>query len=649
VFGARMRATVALLMFAVLVAPAAARTHVPKCVKRHGQRACRVPAKLAHKPPSAPLLRELVTAASKSPAKKHKQPIPAKTLKVALKRLSGIDGFAAELGTLSPAHASRAAHAADAGTQNVSADGWSGTATVDIPVHSDATGTDMTATVTMSNGSTDGTVKKVDQHLVADCPDAAGIVSGTAKHELTMQTETPVPGGRTVKVTVSFGSDATLTGHTATDGTLRDWDQRMKFLAHIQVALLQGHKVIETTPPLVWTTHLDATLTPANASELAPVGENLSGPGIFSSFGTRYVRNGWEGEAAQRVLSMATFSWLNIAHDTKDDLLTAKSRHWDTGDCVKLSLSAPKQELAASESVPVTSTLGGPSGKGVAPATLTTSATDGAVVTPGSTTADSAPLTLTTIAPSTFNPGDSFTVTANAVSKQGRGSASITFHAAQGAYELVYTHTTHGSTTYGYDHSSSPFTDTGTWTENRDVQVSATVPLTRAADGSFSGSGPIRWDKSTWSQEDNETSDEGQQYPSFCNLDDHETVSATTPGTLAVSALHVDTPGATVKLTSLGETWHQNDVQVSGPCPGRTDNYARNTLLGEIGRDHYGAGDAVSWGSGGSEADITLSRGWAAGTGDTVATRTLSGMEASGPDGRAAIPYTDRFAIVRTT
>jgi hypothetical protein len=643
-----MRAAVALIMFAVLAAPAAARTHPPKCVKHHGQRACRVPAKAGHKPPNAPLLRELIAAASKAPAKKRKHPIPARTLKVALKRLSGIDGFAAKLGTLSPAQASRAAHTADSGTENVSADGWTGSATVDIPVHSEQTGTDVTATVTMSNGSTDGTVKKVDQHLVADCPDAAGIVSGTAKHELTMQTETPAPGGQTLKVTVSFGSDATLTGHTATDGTLRDWDQRMKFLAHIQVALLRGHKVLETTPPLVWTTHLDATLTPADAGALAPVGENLSGPGIFSSFGTRYVRNGWEGEAAQRVLSMATFSWLIIAHDAKDDLLTAKSRHWDTGDCVKLSLSAPKQQLAASESVPVTSTLGGPSGKGVAPATLTTSATDGAVVTPATTTADSAPLTLTTIAPSTFNPGDSFTVTVNAVSRQGRGSASIDFHAAQGSYELVFTHTTSGSTTYSYDHSSSPFTDTGTWTESRDVQVSATVPLTRAADGSFSGSGTVRWDRSTWSQENDETSNEGPSYPNLCDLDDHETVASTTPGSLVVSSLHVDTPGATVKLSSLGETWHQNDVQVSGPCPGRTSDYPRNTLLGEIGRDHYSAGDQVSWPSG-SEADITLARGWVAGSGGTVATRTLTGMEYSGPDGHQAIPFTDRFEIVRVS
>jgi hypothetical protein len=313
---------------------------------------------------------------------------------------------------------------------------------------------------------------------------------------------------------------------------------------------------------------------------------------------------------------------------------------------VKVSLSAPKQELAPSESVGVTSTLGGPSGKGVAPATLTTSATDGAVVTPPTTTADSAPLTLTAIAPSTLHPGDSFTVTVNAVSKQGRGTASITFHARPGSYALRWTHTTAGSTSYAYDGSSGMFSDTGTWSETRDVQVSATVPLTKAADGSFSGSGPIHWDRSTWSQENDETSNEGQQYPSFCELDDHEAVSATTGGTLAVSSLRVDTPAAAVKLSSLGETWHQNDVQVSGPCPGRVSDYPRNNLLNEIGSDHYSGGDQVSWPSS-TELDMTLAKGWVAGTGDVVATRTLSGLEFSGPESHKAIPYTDRFEIVR--
>lgn len=401
--------------------------HAGTCGRRLG-RASRPPAR---QPALLPIVGAQAVGAPRHGSRHH---VAAAEARAALKRLGGLDKLAAAIARINPGSPSGklalARAAADAGGMAISAGGWSGEATGDVPLHDDATGTDVTVHVDVhrSDGS-EGKSKEIRQDLVDNCPDSSGRVPGSVRDAWRVTLDVPLTKPGWV-VEVNFGYDAkfTILGHTSPDGTLHDWEQTMSFLTNVQFAVLDHGKVVQTNAPTVWTTHASADLRPGDRDAPDKMLDNFDGPGMFSFLGTRYVSSTYEAAVAHMV-TLAEFEWIEAGRKTDRGFAAAKAQHWDTGDCVKVSLSAATQQLGPNQSTAVTEKLGGAPGKGVAPATLTARASQGAVVSPPSTAADASPFDFTAIAPSTFAAGDTFTVTIDAVSRQGRGSAQITFSA----------------------------------------------------------------------------------------------------------------------------------------------------------------------------------------------------------------------------
>jgi hypothetical protein len=400
--------------------------HAGTCGRRLG-RASRPPAR---QPALAPIVR---VAAINAPRRGTRHHVSAAMARVALKKLGGLDALATAIARLnpgSPAGAHALARVADAGGVPVSAGGWSGKATGDVPLHDDSTGADVTVHVDVDRkDGTKAQSTEIRQELVDNCPDGSGGVPGSARHAWSLRLHVAgTKPGWTVEVNFSYDAKFSLLGHTSPDGTLHDWEQSMDFLTTVQFAVLDHGKVVQTNPPTVWTTHASADLRPGERTTPGAVFDSFDGPGVFGFLGKRYVTSAYE-DAVGHVVALADFLWVQVANETDHGFADAKAHHWDTGDCVKVALSDPIQQLAPAQSTAVTERLSGPAGKGVAPATLTARAGQGAVVSPPSTAADASPLHFTAIAPSSFAAGDTFTVTVDAVSRQGRGSAEITFSA----------------------------------------------------------------------------------------------------------------------------------------------------------------------------------------------------------------------------
>lgn len=227
-------------------------------------------------------------------------------------------------------------------------------------------------------------------------------------------------------------------------------------------------------------------------------------------------------------------------------------------------------------------------------------------------------------------------------------------------YELVYTHTSVGSPSYAYDRSNATYTDTGTFSENRDVELSASVPLTLDTNGTtYSGSGDLGFTAGTWSSLDQNHNNEPLAYPYFCDATVTDTMTSTTPGTLTVSGLSLgDTVQGVVKLAGVTDSWHDDWNVTSGPCGSVVEDDVESNVLGSIGFEHTNAGDPVSRTydtTTGNLASLTigLTTGWVPGTaqpGTTglVASRTTTGSETD-LHGTDDIPFTDKYEIFKTT
>lgn len=401
--------------------------HAGTCGRRLG-RASRPPAR---QPALRPIMGAQAVGAPRHGSRHH---VAAAEARAALTRLGGLDKLAAAIARIDPSGSrgklALARAAADAGGMAISAGGWSGDATGDVPLHDDATGTDVTVHVDVHrDDGGKGQSQEIRQDLVDNCPDSSGRVPGSVRDAWWVHLDVPLTKPGWV-VAVNFGYDAkfAILGHTGPDGTLHDWEQTMSFLTNVQFAVLDHGKVVQTNAPTVWTTHASADLRPGDRAAPHKMFENFDGPGMFSFLGTRYVSSTYE-DAVAHMVTLAEFEWIEAARKTDRGFAAAEVQHWDTGDCVKVSLSAATQQLAPSQSTAVTEKLSGAPGKGVAPASLTARASQGALVSPPSTAVDASPFDFTAIAPSTFAAGDTFTVTVDAVSRQGRGSADITFSA----------------------------------------------------------------------------------------------------------------------------------------------------------------------------------------------------------------------------
>jgi hypothetical protein len=215
-------------------------------------------------------------------------------------------------------------------------------------------------------------------------------------------------------------------------------------------------------------------------------------------------------------------------------------------------------------------------------------------------------------------------------------------------YELRYTFSSAGSAAYHYDHSSQYVVDYGDYSENRNATVSASVPLARSASGAYSGSAPLSWKSSSWTTDNDNTGT--NQAGGTCEIDFKESLTGPSPGTLTVSSLTLGAqPSAKVAIANLNESWHIDETAKAGPCPVFDQDLNGTYLMGSISRAHYDHGDKVEWEPEGAFG-LDLPSGWAVGSGEVLATRTLSGSSYDlGPESNKDIPYTETFQIVRVS
>lgn len=667
--GRGVGALVALTLLGTMSMTTAADAHGRPCRKgavRYHRR-CVAPVKVSTTVPTpTSVLRAAVALPLRTRPGRH---LPKLPLARAVARVRGLDALDAAAGARLAAPAQAASRWRDSGPASVPYDsgGWSGTVSVDVPSSPDSSGGSVTVDVKRGDDST--RIERTDRATLPVCPDAAGKTAGTAEYREAYRVVIPVQDGWTVVVSETWQGTFTAEGHNTDTGDPHDFDLTMDFLGHIQVAALDPHgTVVATNAPAVWTATAHANVTPAATHDhlayVPHVGDDLDrslfasydGPGVHHVLGHTLIL-GEMAQAARAMANLAYFTFRRGADRVAEALFHDKWSHWDTGDCVKVALAAPKTTLRAGEAVPVTVTLTSPAA-GVAPAALTASAGAGGTVAPASTTATATPLTLTVTAPSPFGGDTTMDLAVDAVSKQGHAAtARITFVPEKVAYRLVYTHTTHGTESYDYDTSHAPYTDTGDYTETRDVTITATVALTQDAGGAtYSGSAPLRFTAKSWSSTMHDHSNEPLAYPSFCDSTVTDAMTSAADGTLTASGFAIGaTASGAATLAGLGETWHHDWQVDSGPCGSVVQDYPQTDTLTDVINAHVGAGDKVDTQSDPDSGQLTsatvhLDSGWTAGSGDVAWQRTLTGVSDLGPDrSQAAIPYTDTFQIVRVT
>jgi len=639
------------LVCLVGASPAAAKKHCPKGDVRH-KSICLRPVRIPAKVPAVAPTQAILTAAAHVPAKGHRR-IPAARLRAALKHLKGIDALTTAIGALGPSATTRAvgpiARAADDGA--VSGGGWSGTSTVDIPLHESQTGTDVTVHVDASKEGTGAKVTETRKDLIADCPDSKGNVAGSAERSHTLSLDIPIQDGYEVKVAFGYKATFVLEGHTTDTGEFHDWQQTMSYLAHAQVAILHNGKVIATNAPLVWTMHATKDLNPNDLGYSSANLTELHVPGEFHVFGKTFYPTGTpEARATDGILELADILWHFVASDARDNFQNAQKYHWDQGDCMPITLSAPKTQLQPGEAVDVTAQLTAPKSDGVAHAALTAAASGASSVSPTATSADAAPVHFTVVAPTPFDQNTGFRVFFNAVSHQGHSIKTIEFTRQPSDYTLHFTYTQSGDPSYHYDTSSPSFTDYGDFTEHRDLAISGTVPLTANPDGTYSGNGAVTWDRFDWTSDNDNTS--SNNAGGTCTIDYATTHSSQAAGTLAVKGLTLGAqPTAKFTLGGLADHIHTDETPEAGPCPGFTQDDDQPELLNSFYNQHYTTTGNPSYGTDGNgnitSVTITLASGWAGASSNVVQSWTTSGaMYGDGPnDPPDAIHFTETYTI----
>jgi hypothetical protein len=217
------------------------------------------------------------------------------------------------------------------------------------------------------------------------------------------------------------------------------------------------------------------------------------------------------------------------------------------------------------------------------------------------------------------------------------------------AFELRYTHSSAGSASYHYDHSSMYAPNYGDYSESRNVAVSATVPLVRAADGTFSGAGPISWHNTSWSTDDDTTS--GNQAGTTCEIDFKGSLVSAASGELTVSSISLKPQEPTsITFAGLGESWHEVETLKAGYCGTFDQDLEESNMISEIAQVHTAWKDSVKWAPGHESFALSFDGGWSPGSGNVVASRVLGGITFDiGPDRADRIPYTDVLEVVRLT
>lgn len=483
------------------------------------------------------------------------------------------------------------------------------------------------------------------RHLLVDrCPGADGTVPGDGTQRYTF-TAAASKGNDSASVTVDVNPTVTLLGHVDDNGHLRSFDMRMHMvvLAYGGVRGNDGNLYSQEPPHLYI---VDATRTDIDPDHplAGTIDYQLSGRMNYQVFLGHAI---WQDEGAPAVLKMAE-AYVAVEADLAAHTFKDAEQHWQGGDCVNVALSTPNNTVSAGAAVPVTATVTGlkQAAKHLAGGKYSASASAG-TVNPPSGKYTSAPVQLTLTAPAS---GD-VVITITTQSRQGKGVGTLDLHVGA-TYALRYTH----SSQLDYDGAPEPVAAaprSGTEDRHEQWALTSMIPLTGDPATGLSGTAPLGFTTARYHLEWDGTFS-GQ---ASCTGSWTQDLTGTNAGNAQVMNLTFTSP-SNVKLTfdtgkqpgesgplPIAPSENYHDVQTFDVCPGST--YDSTAYLWRAKFSNFYARGGMGAAYGAAEIDS----GWQPGTGNVVATRTVTGSFPWGgaPGTPTASTWTDTYQIVTAT
>jgi hypothetical protein len=510
-----------------------------------------------------------------------------------------------------------------------SSDGWTGKAVLDGSRFEPDAGksgdfgaeTDKTLLV-HHKGNLTRDLREHERIAIQACPTVQGEVPGTYEWSTSRTDSAPVGSG-TGELIEFTRIKAKILGHTTDAGKLRDFDLDMIYQIHEQVVErdAKGH-VIQTSAPDLWTIHLIR-----KGLHLGKAwGEVLDGSGSVQMPTVVGPSGGWTNAIPTDSVSIAqdAVRKLSLAALRADATLGTLQSAWGDGACLAVNFSSsdlsvtPHLDLHGTPNggqvaamkpgqlAHLTATVTTKHAGALAPGTYTThlnrdSAGKPGMLTPTSGQFTKAPLSFTYTAPTDnwVKPEDVVSVYVTARSHQGSALGVIYLTPIPTGYRLVYIHSSSADFSFPYSHYGA-FDANGTFTEQHDLGLSATVPVKLDSSQTHAtGSGALSWQAHTWTTDDDNDSISGQDASVRCEIETKQTVVGVQPGTMTVKSLSLGPTGAnglpTIKsldvvLSGASETWHTDETQKAGPCPAENNpDDTQSIFLNRLGNALYNA------------------------------------------------------------
>jgi hypothetical protein len=478
------------------------------------------------------------------------------------------------------------------------------------------------------------------------CPDSNGEVDGSGVARADMSGGFTA-GSKAASFSLSVDGEYKLHGAVGDDGKLIDYS-----LVYDGTSSYDG-----PSPGLLGIGHFDAHFRAHMhmAFDHLRIGVPISDADFDRQF-SNYTTSGFgpagflSGAYKHTLDALATFVWI-AKHDADEALTKAQYNWYDNAACLNATFDPNAlQDVPPSSTHDVAVTITATRDGQPVSMPVTLSASTGKV-TP--TAAESGVSPIQARLTVSDKPNDTTTLRVDGVSSRGRLASAMTATTAAN-YTVVYMPSSTAKTSYSYNHSTTGFVDMGTYSEQRNLAMTATVPTTRSGPGqAATGNGSLTWTRRSWTTDDNNTST--SQAAVLCTIDYKTTYTAFTPGTLQIRSLTVGTPGPRrapniqldVIVNGVGEHYHLSETPISGPCPGFPSDGDTHDFESELFQMHQAVGDTIK--PVGQGFELQLNGGWRPGTGDVVATRTVSwSHQAARPGGPGnAIRDSDTFQIVR--
>jgi hypothetical protein len=463
-------------------------------------------------------------------------------------------------------------------------------------------------------------LREHERIAIQACPTVQGEVPGTYEWSNTRTDSAPIASG--MGTLIEFTQiKAKILGHTTDAGKLRDFDLDMIYQTHAQAVERDAKgRVVQTSAPQLWTIHLirkglhlgkawDEVLDGTGSVQMPTV----VGPG-----------GSWTNAIPTDSVSIAqdAVRKLSLAALRADSAFRTLESAWGDGACFAVNFSSsdlsvsPHLDLNGNPSggqvaamkpgqvAHLTATITTSHGGALAPGRYTTELYRGSGGKPGTLSPTSgrfakAPLSFTFTSPTDnwVKPDDPVSVYVTATSHQGSSLGVITLTPIPAGYRLVYTHSSAAGFSFPYSHYGA-FDADGTFTEQQDLGLSATVPLTLDANqATATGSGALSWQAHTWTTDDDDDAISGQNASVRCEIETKQAVVGVQPGTVTVKSLSLGAAGAnglpTIKsfdvvLAGASETWHTDETQKAGPCPAENNpDETQSIFLNRLGNALY--------------------------------------------------------------